>query len=838
MKLKGKKLQAVLLAAISAGILALALGAIAQAAGLFDHAGPQGDGTAYTPAGWHVTPVGAQKPAGYFPVNAVLSPDGAAVLIPDIIGNKNGKQTVQVMNTNDGSLFQEFELSGSGQGTSSGLVFSHDGHHVYLTTAGVNSVVAFDWDNTSHQLTVQKTLSLPQGTYPQGVAISGDDKTLYVAGQLARTLIAVDITSGQTAQAPTDAYPFGVALSPDGHTAYVSNQGKNTLSVFTVNGSNLTPKGSITVGTHPNSMLVDARRHQMFVANGDNDTVSVIDMQSNVVRGAISLAPFQEAHAGSQPTNLALSPDESTLYVTNGGNNDVAVVNLSDHGNGNGNGRGEFGQVKGLIPTGWYPTGVQVTRDGKRVLIASAKGLGTGPNKGTNPARPGIHPYIENQLLGYLSVVPTPGASQLEKYTRQVSENNGFDQKNKVRGFDSEAPGTIIPRHVGESSPIKHVIYIVKENRTYDQMLGDLGRGNGDPSITMFGRSITPNQHRLAEQFVTLDNFYVNGEVSQNGWQWATQASSNPYNETATAQGYAGTGSEYDSEGYHPDVAAGSADPAHAYLWDKLSLNNVSFRNYGQFVVPSDWIKNDEPIKTEAGKFYAHDPILNNNTDHDYPWFDMGVTDQHRFDLWNQEFQSYVAKNNLPTMQFIDLPRDHTGGGATAAQMVADNDLALGKIVDTVSHSKYWQNTAIFVVEDDAQAGPDHVDAHRTIAQVISPYTQIGKVDSHFYSQVSMLRTMELFLGIQPMSQYDAAALPMLWSFTNHPNYNTYQALTPAQSLNAQTTPNAKSVMKPQNMSGEPDQVDPQKLNEEIWKSIKGPNVPMPQPQHHVFGVN
>lgn len=825
---KSKRMSMVTLACTA--VLALG-GGVALANNLFNHPGPQGDGTAYTPVGWRVTPVGTQKPAGFFPANAVLSPDGSAVIVPDIVKDANGKQTVQVMDAKNGSILQQVELdNNSKQGVAPGLVFSHDGTHAYLATANENTIVVFGWDKTSRQLTVENTISLPDNTYPQGVAVSPDNKTLYVAGQYSRQLVAVDIASGNYKQAATGEYPFGVVLSPDGRTAYVSNQGENTLSVFSVNGTTLTPQGTITVDTHPNNMLVDARHNRMFVANADSDTISVVDLARDTVTNAISVAPYKDANDGSQPNNLALSPDGNTLYVTNGGNNDVAVIEVSDHGN--------FGRVKGLIPTGWYPTGVQVTPDGQRLLITSAKGLGTGPNVPSDPSNPTKYPYIESQLQGYLSVVPTPNEDDLAKYTQQVSQNNDFSQQNKVRGFNGDTQGTIVPRHVGESSPIKHIIYIVKENRTYDQVLGDLGQGNGDPSLTLFGKDVTPNQHKLAKQFVTLDNFYVDGEVSENGWQWVTQASSNPYNELATVQGYAGNGSEYDSEGYHPDVAAGSVDPAHAYLWDKLALNNISFRDYGQFVVPSTWIGANENIQTTPGQYYAHDPILNANTDHAYPWFDMSISDQTRFNLWNQELQNYVKNDNLPTMEFIDLPRDHTAGGATAKQLVADNDQALGKIVDTVSHSKYWKDTAIFVVEDDAQNGPDHVDSHRTIAQVISPYTQTGRVDSHFYSQASMLRTMELFLGIQPMSQFDAAALPMIYSFTDKPNFAPYDVVTPgAQSVSPYVS-KLDSVMTTQDMSGQPDQANAAQLNQEIWKAIKGPNSPMPAPQHHVFAAD
>ncbi|WP_427015843.1 beta-propeller fold lactonase family protein [Pseudarthrobacter sp. P1] len=772
---------------VIATVTALALGGAAATAAiaLNQHAGPQADGTAFTPIGWKVTPAGDQKPAGFFPANAVLSPNGKVLLVPNIVKNSNNKQTVQVIEARDGDVLQELELDNANttvpQGVAPGLVFSHDGKHVYLATANKDAILVLDWDAAGQKLSINRSLKLPAGSYPQTVAISTDDATVYATGQLSRKLIAVDVATGQTASKPVGSYPYGVVLSPDGKTAYVSNQGGNTLSVFSVDGLTLTAGPDITVGTHPNALLVDKTANRLFVSNGDSDNVSVVDPTTNTVSATISVAPYKDAPGGTQPTNLALSADAKTLYVTAAGNNDVTVVDLSDKKN--------LGTVTGLIPTGWYPTGVQPSSDGKKLLITSAKGLGTGPNKGTDPTNPNNHPYIERQLKGYVSLVDVPNKGQLAKYTDQVRSNNGFPQSGNGNGNgqdgqhgnngnNGDQQSQVVPRRPGDPSPIKHVIYVVKENRTYDQVFGDMGKANGDPSLAIFGKDVTPNHHKLADQFVTLDNFYANGEVSQNGWQWATQASSNAYNETATAQGYAGNGSQYDSEGYHPDIAAAGPDPAHAYLWDKLAQNNISFRNYGQFVVPSGYIGASEPVKCAAGSFCAHDPLLDANTAHNFPWFDMGVSDQHRFHLWNAEFAQYQAKGNLPAMQFIDLPRDHTAGGGTAKQLVADNDLALGKIVDTVSHSQFWKDTAIFVVEDDAQNGPDHVDAHRTVAEVISPYTQTGSVDSHFYSQVSALRTMELFLGVSPMSQYDAAALPMIYSFTNKPNFAPYDAVS------------------------------------------------------------
>ncbi|NYG08668.1 YVTN family beta-propeller protein [Phycicoccus badiiscoriae] len=834
--MRNKQGTAALMGVIAVSVLAGG-GVAFGVAGTFDHPGPRPDGTALTPVGWQVTPAGSTHPAGSFPANAVLSPDDKAVLVPGVIRNAHSRQTVDVLDSRTGALLQEVELNpddaAKREGVAPGLVFSHDGRRVYLATANKNSVLGFNWDSAAHRLTLAKTLALPDGSYPQTVTVSPDDKKVYAVGQYARKLFAVDVATGATTSAPTGAYPFGVALSGDGRTAYVSNQADKTVSVFGVAAGSLVPKTPIAVGTHPNHLLSDPARHRVFVSNGDSDQISVIDTRTNTVRHTIALSPYRGAGAGTSPLGMALTRDGNTLYVANAGNNDVAVVNTSS--------RGQFGQVRGLIPTAWYPTGVQVTKDGSRLLIADGKGLGTGSNKGSaSMTDPTNHPWIEDLVKGMLQVVATPNQGQLRRYTHQVQLNNDTASSGTVRGYGRGAPATIIPRHPGQGSPIKHVIYVVKENRTYDQILGDLGKGNGDPSLAIFGKSVTPNQHALASKFATLDNFYVNGEVSQDGWDWATQGNSNPYNQLATHQGYDGNGSEYDSSGYlDSHVTAGNADSSKAFLWDRAAAAGQSFRHYGMHSLPSDWFGPKNRVKCAAGTYCAYEPLLNRNTDHAYPWFDMNITDQSRFTEWKKEFDQYVAKDNLPSWQFVDLPRDHTNGwyagGSTAKAMVADNDYALGQLVSTVSHSKYWKDTAIFVVEDDGQDGPDHVDAHRSPALVISPYTQRGIVDSHFYNQTSALRTMELLMGLGPLTQYDAAAVPMIWTFGDRANLTPYEALAPQQSLAAKNPANATSAMTPQAMMGRPDQVDAHVLNEEIWRSVRGPHANMPPAQHHVF---
>jgi YVTN family beta-propeller protein len=786
--------------------------------------------------GWRVTPAGSQEPAGFFPVNVVLSHDEQAVLVPSIVLDEHDKQTLDVIDATTGKLIQTTEVDSGNKnkrdGVGPGLIFSHDGTKVYLATANRDSVLVFDWSETTHKLTWHKTLNLPDGAYPQSVALSADDRVLFVVGQYSRKLYAVDVSTGAITSIPAGPYPFGVALSGNGATAYVSNQASNTVSTVAVQGQSLSALGQLRVGTHPNHLLADPPRRRIYVANGDSDSISVIDTSTNTVARTISLAPYQGAHAGTSPTGLALAADGKTLYVANSGNNDVAVVDVSDTWN--------FGHIKGLVPTGWYPTGVAVPKDGSRLLVVSAKGLGTGTNLGQNESDPRDFTYILRQLLGYLQIVPMPDDGTLRRFTDRVHDNNDVELRNEVRGPDGPAPSTIIPRRSGADSPIKHVMYIVKENRTYDQVLGDLGKGNGDPQLAIFGQDATPNQHALASQFITLDNYYADGEVSQDGWDWVTQANSNPYNQLATQQGYGGNGAEWNTAGsVDSPVTVANADPSRAFLWDAAHAAGLSFRHYGMFSQPASSFGPTNAVRCAPGKNCTYEALLNENTDHDYPWFDLTVPDQQRYREWRREFDRYVQNGNLPTFEFIDLPRDHTvgwfAGGNSAKAMVADNDLALGEIVDTVSHSKYWKSTAIFITEDDAQDGPDHVDSHRTLGLVISPYTQRGIVDSHFYSQVSMLRTMELLTGLGPLTQYDAAALPMLWSFGSSANLAPYTAITPEQSLTETNPISTKSVVTPADIRGAPDRVDEHALNDEIWKSVRGLHSLVPSPRHYIY---
>jgi YVTN family beta-propeller protein len=711
-----------------------------------------------------------------------------------------------------------------------GIAWSPDGRHAYAS-AGANNKIRV-YDVVGQRLTETAPITFPKvngvmgNPVPAGLTVSADGSKLYVADQHAAAMSVVDLATRQVvASVPVGPTPYTVQLAAGDRTAYVSSWGGDTVSM--IDTATNTVRRTITVGTHPSAMAINPASHELYVANSDSDDVSVLNSLTGDVVRRIDLAPYPNAPAGSSPNALTVSPDGRALYVANAGDNDVAVVRLAQ-------GAGDHDSVAGLIPTAWYPTGVQLVEGGRRLLVTSAKGLGVGPNpQGPNPYTDKWgdptweSQYIYGMVKGQLSLVDVPHQDQLARYTEQVRHNDAFDARGRTGGQDSQA-SFVIPSRRGDASPIKHVIYVIKENRTYDQVLGDLGKGNGDPNLTLFGKQVTPNQHRLAQQFVTLDNFYSNGEVSGQGWQWVSGANANTHVEKTNPGVYSFNGRNNAPTDGNVHVDDASRNPTQSYIWDQLIAAHLSLRDYG-------WFANGP-----AGSAQAQDnaPELNAYLDKNYPGWTLDVRDQARFQEWQREFDQYEASNSLPSFEMLQLPGDHTAGtsagGLTPKAMVADNDYALGQLVDKVSHSKDWNSTAIFVVEDDAQNGPDHVDAHRTTAQVISPYTQVGKVDSTLYSQVSVLHTIEQILGLQPMSQFDAAATPMVNSFTNKPNFAQYNAVRPAQNMderNAAAAPMAQQSAKWD--FSKPDAAPAADLNVATWKSVKGADSVMPAPRDH-----
>ncbi|HEY8717465.1 bifunctional YncE family protein/alkaline phosphatase family protein [Pengzhenrongella sp.] len=787
-------------------------------------AGPAGDGSATTPMGQRVTPAGTQTSLGDLPMNSALSPDRKTLLVTN---NGQGAQSLQVVDVARHKVTQTLTYA-SPESLYMGLVWSADGRHAYASAAANAKIRTYSY--AGGKLTEGAPLQLPTkapdttalNLFPAGLALTPDGKRLVVADQLADAVSVVDLGTGAVTTTPGGHRPLWVTLSRDGATAYVTNQGASTVSVLDVSGA--TPKltRTLDVGLHPNKSVLSKDGTTLYVANGDADTISAVDLAAGK-SSVISLAPYKNAPVGSNPTGLALDEAGARLLVSNSGNNDVAVVDLTTR------------KVAGVVPVGWYPTSLAFA-DGV-LHVTNAKGLGAGPNDGPGHPNPessaptSPDQYSGSMITGTLSSFDVPSGAQLARATAQVATNNRPDT----------ATGEVIPRQPGQPSPIKHVIYVVKENRTYDQELGSLGRGNGDPSLNLFGDESAPNFRRLSKQFTTVDNFYADAEVSANGWNWAASANSNPYAEQMWPANYSGRKAPYPSENADPENAA--QQPDDTYVWQRLAKAGVSFRNYGFYV------------QSLAGKSVAYDPVLDAQTDHDYRGFDMSCPDSAgtftalkatcgapRVDEWSKDFKASVAANAVPTVQFVRLPSDHTQatrpGVPTPKAYVADNDYALGQLVDTVSHSKAWKDTAIFVTEDDAQNGPDHVDAHRTLALAISPYTQTGKVDSTFYSTASMVRTVGLIAGIGPLTQFDAFATPMSASFTPNANQRPYAAIKPPYDMTTLNGANAPLAAQSasQNTTTE-DKIDEQVFNQAIWKSVHGANSVMPGPTHHVIGA-
>ena len=805
--------------ATATGVVVVAtLGAGVAAAATNITAGPQGDGTAITPVGYRVTPAGSQTNLGDLPLGLRMSPDGRTLLISN---DGQGTQSLQVVDAATSHVVQTISYP-SPQSLFYGLAFSPDGSSAYASGGGDEQIHVYDV--ASRHLSEKAPIILPStnpaGTkvnmFPAGLDSTPDGARLVVADHLADAASVIHVATGAVSTVAVGHAPLAVAVSPDGSSAYVTNQGANSVSVLDLSAAIPAVRATVTVGTHPNSEVLDPRTGRLYVADGDSDQISVIDTASDEVLSTIELAPYPHANVGTNPTGLALSPDGSSLYVTNSGNNDVDIVDLAR------------GRVRGSIPTGWYPTAVVATAS--KFFVANAKGLGAGPNDGpgypnpSSPAPGNPAEYIGSMIVGTLSTVSLPlTESTLAHDTAAVASNDGFHH-----------PGS----NPAITQPIKHVIYVVRENRTYDQEFGSLGKGNGDPQLNLFGDDSAPNSRSLERKFVTLDNFYADAEISAQGWNWDVAANSNPYAEALWPPDYSGRNAPYPSENGDPAIAPNRTQ-AQSYIWDRLAGAGISFRNYGFYVSPDS--SNHE---------VAADPVLNANTDHAYRGFDLNCPDSPgtfparsskcgspRITEWLGEFNQQMAAGNLPTVELVRLPNDHTSGTKpgtpSAKEYVADNDLAVGTLVDAVSHSRYWKDTAIFVTEDDAQNGPDHVDAHRTTSMVISPYTQTGRVDSSFYSTVSMLRTIEDIVGIRPLTQFDTYATPMGASFTDKPDYQPYRSVRPADAGGTLQTADAPMAAESATQSPiEADELDSRVLNEAIWKSVKGADSPMPEARH------
>ncbi len=673
-----------------------------------------------------------------------------------------------------------------------------------------NRVILFDLERK------RALESIDTGKVPFGAVMNAAGKVAYVSNWGGRVPAAGDLT------APT-------GLRPDSDRVVVNERGiASTGSLTRIDLASRRATHSIPVGLHPTSMAWDERRERLYVANGNEDSISVVDTGRQRVVSTIALEPFGKKLPGVAPTALALSGDGATLYAACGGLNAVAVLRASD------------GAMLGLIPTAWYPNDLALSPDGRYLAVSTLLGVGSGWRG--DPAKRYVH-----AVRGSVHVVPVPDRGQLASYTTAVAENNHLHLAAAPQPRTAKPQPVAIPERSGDPSLIEHVVYIIKENRTYDQVFGGMEKGNGDPSLVMFGPDVTPNHHRLADQFVLLDNFYANGGNSGDGHQWVTQANETGY---CLWPGY--TGRSYPFDGSDP-VAYSKA----GFIWEAALSMKKTVRVYGEYAGRMSGItqSREELLKRwEAGESFANEwhitaPIapLNGILARNYPSYTNAIPDVVRARIFLNDLERWKREGRMPNLVVLQLPCDHTFGTAPGRSspkaMVADNDLAMGRIVEALSRSPFWTKMAIFVVEDDAQNGVDHVDGHRTVALAIGPYVRRDYVDSTMYSQVSMLKTIELILGLPSLSLFDLIANAMGASFTNEPDFRPYDAEAPRQSLYEVNPPLSalkgearRAARDSMNMRFDvPDAAPTERLNRILWGAIRGWRTPYPPPARAAF---
>ncbi len=767
------------------------------------------------PTGPHLDPAAPQHPTESFPLGMAVSPDGLRIAM-----SVDGwlRQGVQIVDRATGRVTQTL-----GQPAAFiGIAFSPDGRMLYASGGNQDVVYRYDWRGDSATLRDSIVLAVkrpraPGRRYPAGLAFSADGRRLFVAENMADSLAVVDVASGRVIQRyPTGAYPYAVAVAPNG-TFYVSAWGGYTVSEFRPQGDGYAVR-RIGVGRHPSALALNASGSRLYVASGSTDRVMVVNTAQRRVVQTLSDAPPEGPGEGSTPNALALSADGRRLYVAEADANAVAVFDLAA---GTADVAGAAGRdaLAGRIPTGWYPSLVGVLGDS--LFVATSKGMGTRANpNGPWPILTAQHTrgtnYTLGQLRGSVMFVPLAGLAgpELAALTRRVTRADGWDRPTG---------------RTGRYPPFKHVIYIIKENRTYDEVFGDMKSGDGDSALVFFPHTNSPNHHALADRFGLFDRFFVNAEVSADGHNWSTAAYATDYLEKTVQSQYSGRGRPYEYEGavFGGGVKShvpkdDAAQPASGYLWDLAERKGITFRNYGEFVVPSE-MDPDDPMPPG---YRGDKPFLKSHTDPDYPGFNLAIRDQHRVDVWTKEFDRYVAGNDLPALEIVRLPNDHTSGAQagmpTPRAAMADNDLALGRIVQAVSHSPFWKNTVIFVLEDDAQNGPDHVDSHRSPMLVISAYNRPGTIH-RWTNTTDVLRTIEEILGLQSMSQFDYYGRPLRDVWASTPDLAPYTALTPAVSLDDTNPSTGRGARESRKLDLEiEDMSNADLFNHVLWRAIKG----------------
>ena len=767
------------------------------------------------PNGWSLTPAGKSLPLGDLPLNMAVSADKKYMAVTN---NGQSVQSLQLIDIKSGKILDSIVIPKSWYG----LKFSANGKNLYASGGNDNWIL--EYGVTGNKLLLKDSILLgkkwPVKISPAGIEINDAKHTMYVVTKENNSLYIIDMaTKAVVQQLPLGGEGFTCVLSPNKKELFITCWGCD--KVLILNTETNTFSDEIKVGDNPNDLCLNKNGKYLFVANANDNSVSVIDLQQRKVIETLNTALYADAPNGSTTNGLALSEDEKTLYIANADNNCLAVFDVSEPGHS---------KSKGFIPVGWYPTCVKVI--GKKIFVTNGKGFSSmanpyGPNpvrrkeevvyQGGDRAKPMSVQYIGGLFKGTMSIIDEPSEPQLGIYSSLVYQNTPYTKEKE--SITQGETGNPVPMKTGDASPIKYVFYVIKENRTYDQVLGDIKEGNGDPSLVLFGENVTPNLHKLAKEFVLLDNFYVDAEVSMDGHNWSMGAYATDYLEKNWPTSYGGRGGSYDGEGNRA-----IANNKNGFIWDQCKRAGVSYRTYGEFA--------DEAKPNIA--------ILKDHVCPYYTGWSLNVRDTVRVGQWKREFDSLLAADAVPKFNTVRLGNDHTEGlkkgRPTPYAHVADNDLAVGMFIEYLSKSSIWKESAVFVIEDDAQNGADHVDAHRSTAYVAGGFVKRKFVDHTMYSTSSMLRTIELILGMPPMSQYDAAATPMWNCFTTNVSLTPFETAKPVIDFSDKNTAMNEWQQRSEKFNlAKEDAVPDLEFNIVLWHGLKGSNTVFPAPKRAAF---
>ena len=767
------------------------------------------------PNGWSLTPLGRSLSLGDLPLNMAVTHSGKRMAVSN---NGQSGHSIQYIDVASEKILHDMPIDKAWYG----LAFSDDDQLLYVSAGHDNKINIYS--TQGDHLDLKDSILLgqpwPNPIGPAGLAVNNKKQLLYTVTRDDSSLYIINTSSKSVLhKINLGAEAYTCMLSPDKTILYVSLWGGD--KVLKLDASTGKKLNSAQVGDNPNEIILTKKGDRLYVANANDNSVSVITTSNMKVVETLNAALYADAVPGSTTNGLSLSADEERLYIANADNNALVVFEVEQLG---------ASRSMGFIPVGWYPTNVRVV--GKKVFVTNGKGFSSLANpNGPNPiekkqkvrfqqgdaAKPAAVQYIGGLFKGTMSIFEEPAEQALGLYSKAVYANSPYTKEKELNA--SGEKGNPIPMKVGDPSPIKHVFYIVKENRTYDQVLGDVTGGNGDTSLVLFGENITPNQHALVKEFVLLDNFYVDGEVSADGHNWTFGAYATDYLEKNWPTSYGGRGGKYDAEG-----RTRAADNKGDFIWGNAKKHGVSYRTYGEFA--DDYKPN---LKILEGHFCPY-----------YTSWDETVRDTTRVNQWKRDFDSLLRINAVPQLNTLRLINDHTEGMSlgrpTPFAHVADNDWAVGLFIEHLSKSPIWEQSVVFIVEDDAQNGPDHVDAHRTTAYVAGGYVKRGYVDHTPYSTSSMVRTIELILGMSPMSQYDAAATPMWRSFSKTSNTQPFRSIVAKVDITEVNKKDGPLARKSRTFDfSKEDRVNDFEFSEVIWKGVKGENSVMPAPKRSAF---